>query len=50
MTRNDGGIMGKSKLMAKSAPCCSAVQFGQAKPWTGMAGTFVGKQNVFVSF
>ena len=45
-----GGIMGKSKQMAKSAPSCGFVQFGQDKTWTGMAGPFVGKHNVFVIF
>ena len=51
MTKNDcGGIMGKSKQVAKCAPSCSAVQFGRKdKPWTGMAGAFVEQQQVFVS-
>ena len=51
-TKNDcGGIMGKSKQVAKCAPSCSAVQFGgQDKPWTGMAGAFLEQQYVVVSF
>ena len=50
-TKNDcGGIMGKSKQVAKCAPSCSAVQFcGQDKPWTIMAGAFVEQQHMFVS-
>jgi hypothetical protein len=49
-TKNDfGGIMGKSKLVAKCAPSCSAVQFcGHDKPWIGMPGALVELQ--FVSF
>ena len=52
MTTNDcGGIMSKSKQLAKYAPNCSAFQFGgQDKPWTGMAGAFVEQQYVFISF
>jgi hypothetical protein len=51
-TKNDcGGIMGKSKQMAKCAPTFSAVQFGgQDKPWTGMSRALVDQQHVFVSF
>ena len=51
-TNNDcGGIMGKSKQVAKYAPSCSVVQFGgQDKPWTGVAKAFVEQKHVFVSF
>jgi hypothetical protein len=47
-TKKDcGGIMGKSKQVAKCAPSCRAVQFGrQDKPWTGMAGDLVEQQHV----
>jgi hypothetical protein len=49
--RDCGGIMGKSKQVAKCAPSCSAVQFGgQDKPWTGMAGALVEQQHMFVIF
>jgi hypothetical protein len=52
MTKNYcGGIMGKSKQVAKCAPSCSTVQFGgKDKPWTSMAGAFVEQQHMFVSF
>ena len=52
MTKNEcGGIIGKSKQVAKCAPSSSAVQFGgQDKPWTCMAGAFVEQQQVFISF
>ena len=51
-TKNDcGGIMVKSKQVAKCAPSCSAVKFGgQDNPWTGVAGAFVEQKHVFVSF
>jgi hypothetical protein len=43
--------MGKFKQVAKCAPSCSAVQFGeQDKPWSSMAGAFVEQQQVFESF
>ena len=49
--KNDcGGLMGKSKQVAICAPSCSAIHFGgQDKPWTGVAGVFVGQYHVFVS-
>ena len=51
MTKNNcDGLMGKSKQVAICAPSCSAIHFGgQDKPWTGVAGVFVGQNHVFVS-
>ena len=52
MTKNDcGGLMCKSKQVAKCAPSCSTVQFGgKDKLWTSMAVAFVEQQPMFVSF